>query len=425
MKKFIIAMCGMLVIGCALAVPEYYYEPTKNNEYETDWKVVGKYDTDLIYKYSDTYPQLEEQYGYCTRTKTADNYRCDEDWGDALDITPETGTHHDEKAIVLDIARKIFKNGAKFCTTQIQASNSDWGQWAWLSYFHNSGNYNCKIFCKYGYDPDTNCEEKLTGTSESNCQTDYEDIFTSHPLMKNTGESGKLSKDEMEVFDFKNETGSGTSNQPAGDKNTKHIVLGIVKRINNGIVVAPIEIWGRRGLANMNAQSWVRSASTNDATTTLCVPGYKPTENETCEQTNECKQKEKDAENDKIDWCPGYTYYNSEQHNIKISYDSQNKPNCRYYRCKQSNYGWKENTNHKCDECTTDAKSGIFHGACITCPSGQVFTKNTNTGCKPATPYTQKDMQHGKGQPTTNSKKCWMETDPDKFYDCVTGESQN
>lgn len=398
MKKFIIAICGILIVSTAMCNPGNYAEPKNESisPYSTEWKVVGNYDKDVkdlvIYK-----NYLDSQMCY-KKEKERD---CSVKRGD--------GTSDDEKAVVLHLATEIYKNGAKFCTVQVQPGNSNGQQYVWLDYYYKSGMYPCYTYCEPGYDPENKCE-KLTSASDEKCDTSYRFPFTVHEIIGSGGRTnnGRMTEN-MNVFSFANETGWGETNQPAGNQTTIHRVLGIVENIDNGVRVAPFEITGRRGLVAFlgnGIESWIYNVTTNNNTTTLCANGYEFKSGK-CVLTPKCKQEQEAIQNEQIEWCNGYNYYDSEEHQEYIS----NGPKCKYYRCKQQNYGWKPNTNHKCVECGTDAKSGILHGECTTCKTGQIFT---TSGCSDkVTSYTKEQMFKNQ------STQCWLKTNPQDFAKCV------
>ena len=104
LKKFIIAICGIILAGGAIGASRV---PDKK---DFDWGQYDVFDRDV----SNTF----------TKEGYFNNYE---------------GTYGGgEGAIVAFVARKIYKNGGYFCATQIQAANENWNDHSWIDYYRNS-----------------------------------------------------------------------------------------------------------------------------------------------------------------------------------------------------------------------------------------------------------------------------------------------
>ena len=131
MKKIIVALCGITIVHGVFA--DHYATPKLNNRYNSDWKVdEGAYDTGL----EKTYSHLNTQYGQ------------EDENGNNASVKDGDGTYDDEKAIVIDMARSIYRNGANFCTTQIQAGNINGREYVWLDYYKPQAERDNKLVCK-------------------------------------------------------------------------------------------------------------------------------------------------------------------------------------------------------------------------------------------------------------------------------------
>ncbi|MBQ6027569.1 MAG: hypothetical protein IJL21_03405 [Alphaproteobacteria bacterium] len=386
MRKIIVAICGMFITIISFAAPGHYATPDGTSNFGDAWHFNenATYNVDIGTSF---YSELSEQ--ICKKEDCS--------------VESGQGTYNDERAIVLDVAREIYKNGAKFCTTQIQGANANGWSYTWIDYYSNSNYDNkCRVYCKPGYDPESNCDKKLSGEI---CDDPDYGMFNEHKIINaGKGETGRFTKD-MAVFSVDNETGSSDSNP----KTAKHVVLGIIKKdeSGNGVLVAPIQIIAKR--AHNPIESWIYSASYQEslaAVTVLCPQGFQVDNSEKCVLTPKCKQEQQDAENDALPMCSGYGHYDAMQHTIKIQSTGGNK--CKYYRCKESNYGFEKGSQHKCVPCGETKKSGVLHGECKVCATGELFDKNESNGCKTARKITKEKM-----------RACFMKTDPDEFKTCV------
>ena len=378
MRKFFVVICGMLMVGGALAHPDRYKHPVEDSTYASEWKVNGTYDKNL--------PQQDNSHPENVyRGFFLNKYICPKDEGtkkttstDKCIVTHDDvgigGTYDDEGAIVLALAREVYQNGATFCITQIQVANINGRQYVWLDYYSDEKmNASCKTYCKPGYDPDNKCEA-YTGTK---CQdiTEYPFDVSGNTIIKSGGATGNFTE-EMNVFGYKNETGGGTNNQPAGNQLTKHTVLGIIAKDTKngkGIKVAPLEITGKRDKTGSGGiQSWIYSIKHNGNITTLCPQGYAPDSNNVCKLGTACADLAAPAKAMCADYINGYS---STDHEYKKNGD------CWEYRCKLSGYGFKSSTDKTCEQCGTDLRYGALEetGVCTTCDVGQCF-KNGKCG---------------------------------------------
>ncbi len=400
MKKFFVALCGMFAFGTVFAAPpSNYYEPDNSaKSYMSDWKVSGNYNQSIDDSFYSNLNGRKLSSWVCTNDSSGCKITHDSD-GIA-------GTTNDEGAVVLDIAREIYKNGAKFCTTQIQAANRNGRQYVWLDY-HSNNNYDasCKTYCKQGYDPETNCDERLT---EDSCDSIKTYPFLSHDVIRQGGSSGRFTT-EMQVFSFANETGAGASNEPAGNKFTKHVVLGIIGKDSEdgvGIKVAPIEITGRRGGSPM--QSWIYSVKHNNNITVLCPQGY-ALNSGVCVKTSTCEAAER-LDN----LCPSFsTGYKEDEHELKLV------DGCWEYRCKQDGYGFKSSTDKTCTQCVVSKGTGVkSNGECETCDVGQCFNRQEKQCDNCRHNPSKLELLRGPNYQTQN-KQCWRKTNLHEFWGCV------
>lgn len=388
MKKFFIILCGILVTATAMGASR---SPDVKTDYADDWKVGTPYSTDVSAIFT---PQSMETYD---------------------------GTYgHGEGAIVAFVANAIYKNGGYFCATQIQAANENLNIHSWIDYYSTS-DFKCKTVCKPGYTGDM-CSEIAT-TDNTDCDTtNFKETFFKRDILdklKTTGKSDGRFTEQMQVFYHKGGAGSGS------ERSSFDVVLGVLEVKEHGLVVAPVQIEGRRtGTQFLGNRSYIRTVMSNNRKTLLCADGFEPNSNGTdCVKTSWCDTK-KQLDN----LCEGYTSgYNSEQHKlVKSSKYTQVGTNgnisinrvatCYYFTCAANGYGFKSVNDKTCVECEGGALAYIKNdGTCGKCTKGEI-AKNTHDGCWKENEVTQ----YSKDQMKSNeNRQCWLETDGRKFSGCV------
>ena len=382
MKKFLVALCGILVVGSAMAHPDHYAEPGGKSNFGSDWNVGGNYDTPI----TDYYKSL---------------------------VYHKPGTYDDETAVVLVLARTIYENGGEFCTTQVQAANKNGRQYTWLDYYDKEGSYQCETLCKFGYDPKNECEA-ITSTR---CDfSDQRNLFENKDLITGTKEAGRITE-SMNVFSFANETGNGSSDKPAGPQTAKHVVLGVVDVLEHGVMVAPIEITGERSPTGSDIHSSISSALSNGKgkNTLLCASGYVPNSSKSdCVMTPTCEQQYKLAK-----MCDDFlTGFDPESHELELH------GSCYEYRCNLDYYGFKGKTDRTCIACPDDARHGVNDdGVCVSCTKKGQYFDNGQKGCADdAQQISKSQMTQGKDYNNTDAK-CWLKQTAQEFSDCVLGPS--
>lgn len=372
MKKIIIAMCGLLIAGEALA-SEIPHKTSVDGA--TNWKVGGGYSANVAGAEQD-YSQFTPGYQLNSRAGT---------FGDTAN-----------GSIVAVIANTIYENGGRFCTTQIQAGNSSYT--LWIDYYQKDG-FHCLPICKPGYYGDT-CSE--TTPNKCDKDTDFTQIFNqaqydARILSGNT--NGRITN-QIDVFEY---------DEPGSAKEKANIVLGVVKRLKHGVLVAPVRVVGRRNGNIFDIDTRIISTHSNAANTLLCAAGYKAnTDKSDCIPGIPLCETD-----DQIPWCPGYdgADYNSDQ------YTWEQAEGCKIYRCKLAGYGFKNSTDKTCELCGTDVRSGALKstGVCTTCPVGKCFKNGECGGC---TEIPKLKIERGPNYDSQN-RECWRKTNPDKFWGCV------
>lgn len=395
MKKIIIAMCGLLIAGEAVAkkgTPDKLQSPTA--QYATYWlKSDAAYDTQL----NGFYTKFAEQIGENNRN----------------------GTFNDEGMVIIWAARKIYKNGAMICPVQIQAANENGYKSVWLDYYWKTNNnaWGCVDLCRPGWSGN-NCE-----TNEQSCYSsnNSENILGNLPDTKslwystNTQEGNKWNNRHttaMQVLYIDNEIDE--KNESGEPRETRHIVLGVVQKMDHGVMVAPIRIKGERHRRNISGlASWIKEVKSDGQTILLCQDGYAANSTgDDCIQYTTCTGTEG------LKQCEGFTKFDPEKHtSFKVG-------DCRKYKCTDPTQGFVSDSNHDCIACDTTIKSGINkNGECEKCATGKCF--NTSTGeCGGCIEIPKLKIERGPNYDSQN-RECWRKTNADKFWGCVMCPDEN
>ena len=364
MKKFIVAICGIILAGGAQA--RYLTKPLiETYTVGLDWGVGGTYETNL----NDVYPLLESQ------------------------LNSENGTYGtDEGAIVLVMARSIYENGGQFCATQVQAGNINGKRTIWIDYITDA-TFNCYTLCKPGFFGKT-CSEKSVPGKIVAVKTSVLNFGTTD--VKTTGEDDNVITNEVEVF--------SVNNQEASDIRTAdHVILGMVKLLDHGIIAAPIKIIAERDKTfSGGIHSRIISASSNGETTLLCAHGYVSSSD-----GEDCILKTQQIITEQ--YCEGFKSGYSEEKHIKYVPIGLN---CMKFICAEENYGLY-GSNNDCIPCETTRKQGInAAGECKICGNDQMFNGERCVGYTPISP---KEMLDG----IFDIGKCWMKSGLSEYRDCV------
>lgn len=393
MRKIFVVLCGLFLASAAFGAPDRYLEPLKS-QFADHWLkgYTGGYSASLTGTYSDLSTQLEDK---------------------NKGINSHNGTHDDEGAVVLYLARNIYEHGIYLCSVQAQAANRNGWQYVWFDYYWKD-DWTCKWLCEPGYSgsgcADTSLKCPSTGGTFVNTPKRAITGLPSIKDIENTKDTYKHTK-EMEVLSFKNEE-AGSSDE--GVRQTGHIVLGVVGHVDYGVYVAPIKLVGERGKTGFGISSWIESVATNDQKTLLCKTGYVPNGNNTaCVKNPSCDGTES------YSWCTGFdTQFDQEKH--KEEPDKIRK--CKEYRCIEDNYGFTNDSNRDCVVCDTNIKGGINKkGVCEKCAVGKCFSAYFGE-CRDCTVISKFQMTRGKHHDSSD-KECWRETDIDRFWGCVLCES--
>lgn len=378
MKKIIVAICGIILAGGAFAAPEHYQYP-KQRFYSPDvWKAYNNgasYNTPID---STLYKNLANQIG-------KDSH----------------GTHDDEGAIVLIIARDIYDNGGNFCMTQIQAANQNGRRYTWLDYYDYSGKYKCKTLCRPGF-YGADCSK--TGTPSS-CDTEILDF--GDYTKKTSGEWVGQITNKTKVFVYSN------SEAQSSDTTATHRILAVVKQMPHGVIVSPVEVIGDRYRpGDLNGiYSYIKSVYSNGQEFLLCAQGYEANSSKTdCVKPTWCDKK---TMLDNL--CDGYTTSQYREGEHKLVDGEGNCEDKTVIRCAYDGYGFdKSSSDRTCIPCNENRKFGIdSDGVCQKCTTtGDYFN---GIECAHGTPIPLRQLVDG----ITGTAKCWLKSTLSEYKSCV------
>lgn len=363
MKKFITAMCGIIVATSAMG-----------RGMLTPLVVSDK--------------AVQESWQYSTSSSSSYTSGVEGIFAPSWQFNTRAGTYgsNNEGSIVAIVARDIWKNGGLFCTTQIQSAWS--GSRDWIDYY-KSGKYLCETICKPGYSGDKCSDAKYDCSKPNkNYKKDLNDIANASLRLLSGEQDGNITK-EMRVFDRQNDDSNSASYA---------VVLGVIKRMEHGIIVTPIRV-------NAKRRGTIESAYSNGKKTLLCAPGYEANKaGDDCELSTWCGGEIKQCSDDTM-------VFNESQHTWEMGKEADGRP-CKFIICK-SGYGFKENSK-TCVPCETTRKQGInsTNGVCKQCGDNQMFQDGE---CHDYITYSAQDLVNG----VQRAFDCWLEKDPVNYGTCV------
>ena len=395
MKKFIIAICGIILAGGAIGakcnIDSTHFKRAKTcfddtANLEACMKTYASWIPDTSSDYNTSlgtslYKNLNQQLG----KPTTDNH----------------GTYGDEGAIVLIIARDIYEHGGNFCMTQIQAANDeDCQKYTWLDYYDYPDKYKCEVLCRDGFNGQT-CSEQPS----SNCLDSHNELIFGDDTQKKDGRNTDQITERVTVLSRINSENNNS------DTKATHIVLAVVEQKDHGVIVSPVKIIGERYKDSSDKQlkTYIKSIQSNNQKTLLCAQDYKPNDNNTdCELIESCHGQYDKCEDEKRN-------FDSNKHEWKTRTMSGGKI-CRYIVCK-SGYGL-DNDNETCIPCATTRNQGIKDGVCVQCHDDEVFNNGNCDKYKQLSKHALLDGFYNIG-------KCWMKSNPSEYKNCVLCETSD
>ena len=340
MKKFIIAICGVMLACGAMGAPEHYKVP-KQIFYSPDvWKAYnnGKAYTNNLD--STLYTNLASQ-----MSKVSTNVH---------------GTNEDEGAIVLIMARDISNNGGEFCMTQIQAANTDGRRYTWIDYYDYPNKYECEPLCRPGY-YGSGCSWVSVPDA---CDT-HKLYFGKYEKKTSGGWENQITKN-IKVFE-------ATNAEASSDKNATHRILAVTKKMDHGVIVSPVEIIGERYKDSGKWRSYIKSVQSNGQEFLLCAKGYKAND-----AKDDCVCPESLSPTDTYNYCNDVNnpsnYINDEKY-MPVLDDMEQ---CYRFECNKDNGYAKDPSNNDCKKCERKFNQGInSSGECEQCEEpNEMFTND-------------------------------------------------
>ena len=375
MRKFFIILCGVLVMSDAFG-----YRDVQIPKKITDSSILNAWGS----KFDDWNSYTIDVYSAKPKYAFAPDWQFNTKAG-----TYGTNGAGAEGSIVAIIARDIWKNGGRFCTTQIQAAES--GSNDWIDYHGISSKYKCENICRPEYSGDKCAEHKFDCDHMNvNYLNDLDNVKNASLRLLDGKQEYNITK-YVDVFHYLNDNASNYSYA---------MVLGVLDRRQHSVLVAPVRV-----LADDGKMDSARAKS--GAPILLCAPGYIASDSITkdCIPAPQCGGSDKPL-------CPNETAdgYQEDQHEWQIG------DTCKKFRCK-NNKGFKSENDKTCVECEGGALAYVnSNGLCDVCKKGETVPNATKTGCDNISKsYTKEEMK------SRGSKECWLETDLRRFAGCVRG----
>lgn len=350
-------------------------------------------------------------------------------WNCSFDKLNQTAS----KGVVGIVAHQIVEHGGYFCPSQVQCDSRNRGDGrdvVWFSWYSPSKSggierkkegkksvgpryiSSCQWLCEEGH-AGKNCEP-ISGNGYCNPDVKFTKPGTTGSvygtLTMSQNESQKTAKKECNKVDNIN---SNISYFEQKTNPAKGVVLGVIKFLEHGVVVAPIKL----ECANRkNERAWLSSVTLADGDSrVLCAAGYRPS-NGDCVVINQPI-----CDNPNMEYCATFpaTGYKEEEH--QLDFDS----GCIKYFCADEKKAFASATDRSCTvDCAQDIRSGTDTntGMCKICETGKYFNKKKND-CDTPSAYTRQDLKYGKSDKTKSKgikEQCWT-IFGDGYTKCVVG----
>ena len=375
MKKFIIAICGVMLAGGAIGA-DRYREPITYSSTDTDSWPSWESDYNQVLG-STIYKDLEIQ---MLQTLPADH-----------------GTWIDEGAVVLIIARDIYEHGGNFCMTQIQAANANTRRYTWLDYYDYPTEYDCTRLCIPSFSG-----SECKSTSKPDCSRVSDSLNFGKYKKKTNGKDDNQITGTIKTLGFLN-------SQASTDTIATHKVLVVTKKMDHGVFVSPVKIIGERYQSGTGhgKYSYVKSVESNGQEILLCAEGYTANSGKTdCIEDPRCQYT--------YDYCDDIDPSDySDDEKYEQVYDTEKE--CYKFECNTDN-GYAKDSDGNCKKCETTRNRGIKDGVCVTCPDDKVFNNGNCDKYKQLSKHALLDGFYNIG-------KCWMKSDPSEYKNCALCQS--
>ncbi len=340
-------------------------------------------------------------------------------------------TAHDERAILMMVARQIKGKCAYFCPTQIEARNQN-KKSPWIEYVDASTNQNiqCVWLCQDGDWSETSFKPDVT---ELSWET-YKDIksVTQGSTIENSevvsfGNTDSVCDSDNTCTNIKPVTHGSTKNKSSinayyreCNKNLKQehnmfLSIDSITESKHGAYVKQMVVRANySGYEDMYSWPVVYPAS-NAQKILVCKIGYKPDD-----QRTDCVEVSKtaDAKQQMTESCD-----DDEQYDERIHKCFYNEKTEKYeYHCKEAGYGFSPKA-PTCEKCINNPiHDGINpeNGECVKCPDKKAFDKENETDsyCSDMKQVDKTTLQYGTAKGGKFTDQCWTKDSSD-YADCV------
>ncbi|MCQ2581972.1 MAG: hypothetical protein MJ170_03250 [Alphaproteobacteria bacterium] len=309
---------------------------------------------------------------------------------------------HDERAILMMVARQIKGNCAQFCPTQIEARNKKRTD-TWTEYVDatpsNEQNTYCVWLCQGGDWSAISSDTDACDATKLSRET--------YTGIKSVTQGSDIKKSDIALF--KNEDRVCGKNL----KQEHNMFLSIDSITEHGAYVKQMVVRANySGYPNMYSWPEVYPAS-NIRKILVCKIGYKPNAQETdCVEVSEpaCAKQQ---------MAPGF---NDGQYDESIHKLFLNEKNEYEYRCKEAGYGFSPGA-HTCEKCINnpihDGKNPE-NDECVQCGAGKAFNPGAanSSYCSDMIQVDKTVLQYGNHKDKKFTDQCWTKDSSD-YADCV------
>ncbi len=322
------------------------------------------------------------------------------------------GTHGDEGAVTAVFATKVTEGGVLMCPYQFQCHNERRERTTWTEYHKPSAGdktqLECEWFCEAGY-YGAECSVTDASTRPARCDNTIYTKESRYSAIRQRRSGGSVTNYEGAIAAF--------ASAYTGFDEEVDVVLGVVRFLEHGVVLAPIHVeCGRDNWDDID--SYVKQIVVVGSKRLLCAEGYTPDSS-----GQNCIPIDADVcETSDLIMCSNFdkTMYSGARHKL------QTGNGCAKYFCRQEGTAFAARGDTNCVDCaggTVKGGTSPDDGTCVVCKSGQYFNSQTAM-CEMSGAMTKTDIQYGYAKTKNTarwpvSSQCWTKVTPAEYVACI------